>query len=80
MDLLRIGTAASTQLCEHIQSKNLQLRLGENEKALFMIDDVFIQNRLRSVMFTKEVEDLIQIKKETLTDLGLTQIELASKI
>lgn len=27
-----------------------------------------------------EVENLIQIKKETLTDLGLTQIELASKI
>ena len=45
-----------------------------------MIDDVFIQNRIRSVNFMAEVEHLIQIKKETLTDLGLTQIELASKI
>lgn len=35
-----------------------------------MIDDVFIQNRVRSVQFMSEVEHLIGVKKETLTDLG----------
>ena len=50
------------------------------ETAFFMIDDIFIQNRIRSVEFMAEVQDLINFKKETLTDLGQTQIELASKI
>ena len=45
-----------------------------------MIDDVFIVNRTRSLMFMSEVEHQIQIRKESLNDLGQTQIELASKI
>lgn len=45
-----------------------------------MIDDVFIQNRLRSFFFTSEVEKQIEDSKQSLNDLGQTQIELSSKI
>jgi hypothetical protein len=63
-----------------LEKQSVQCKIGENEKAIFMIDDVFIQNRVRSVKFMSEVEHLIQVKKETLTDLGQSQIELSSKI
>jgi len=59
----------------HIQNK-----LGEHESALFLIDEIFSRNRIRSVLFTAQVEQLIEVKKESLNDLGQTQIELASKI
>ena len=45
-----------------------------------MIDEIFIRNRIRSVYFMAQVQQLIDIKKDTLNDLGQTQIELASKI
>lgn len=48
--------------------------------ALLKIDDIFINNRNRSVLFRGEVEYQIQQKKDTLNDLGQTQIELESKI
>jgi hypothetical protein len=44
--------------------------LGEHENALFLIDEIFIRNRLRSVEFMTEVEKLIEVKKESLNDLG----------
>jgi hypothetical protein len=53
--------------------------LGDLEKALFVIDDVFVRNRERSVLFMEEVKQLIENKRELLGDLGLTQIQLASK-
>ena len=55
-------------------------RLGEHESALFLIDEIFNRNRIRSVLFMAQVEQLIEVKKESLNDLGQTQIELASKI
>lgn len=45
-------------------------RLGEHERALFVIDDIFIRNRVRSVLFMAQAEYLIDIKKESLNDLG----------
>ena len=53
--------------------------MGEIEKALFVIDEVFVKNRERSVSFMDEVTQLIENKRELLGDLGHTQIELASK-
>jgi hypothetical protein len=78
--LLKIGVANATKLCESLEKQSVHFKIGENEKAIFMIDDVFIQNRVRSVKFMSEVEHLIQVKKETLTVLGESQIELSSKI
>ena len=46
--------------------------LGDLEKALFVIDDVFVRNRERSVLFMEEVKQLIENKRELLGDLGLT--------
>jgi hypothetical protein len=54
-------------------------RMGDIEKALFVIDEVFINNRERSHEFVDEVKQLIENKRELLADLGATQIELASK-
>ena len=47
-------------------------RLGEHESALFLIDEIFARNRIRSVLFTAQVEQLIEVKKESLNDLGQT--------
>ena len=55
-------------------------RLGEHEAALFLIDEIFSRNRIRSELFIAQVEQLIEVKKESLNDLGQTQIELAGKI
>lgn len=77
---MRIALSSLNQICESIGDPESSTVIGEHEKAILMIDDIFIQNRIRSVQFMIEVENLIQIKKETLTDLGKTQIELASKI
>lgn len=46
--------------------------MGDLEKALFVIDDVFVRNRKRSVLFMDEVKSLIENKRELLGDLGLT--------
>jgi hypothetical protein len=54
-------------------------RMGDIEKALFVIDEVFINNRERSHEYVDEVKQLIENKRELLADLGATQIELASK-
>lgn len=49
--------AIVTQICHTNESQNLwAIRISEHEKALLMIDDVFIVNRTRSVMFMSEVE------------------------
>ena len=45
-------------------------RLGEHESALFLIDEIFSRNRIRSVLFMAQVEQLIEVKKESLNDLG----------
>jgi len=66
--------------CEADRECEIQNRLGEHESALFLIDEIFARNRIRSVLFTAQVEQLIEVKKESLNDLGQTQIELASKI
>ncbi len=66
--------------CESTRECEIQYRLGEHESALFLIDEIFARNRIRSVLFTAQVEQLIEVKKESLNDLGQTQIELASKI
>lgn len=66
--------------CEATKECEISNRLGEHESALFLIDEIFARNRIRSVLFTAQVEQLIEVKKESLNDLGQTQIELASKI
>ena len=55
-------------------------KINKLDKALITIDEFFIKNRVRSVLFMAEVEHLINTKKESLSDLDRTQIELASKI
>ena len=50
----------------------IQNKLGEHESALFLIDEIFSRNRIRSVLFTAQVEQLIEVKKESLNDLGQT--------
>jgi len=47
-------------------------RMGDIEKALFVIDEVFVKNRERSVSFMDEVTQLIENKRELLGDLGHT--------
>lgn len=47
-------------------------KINQHEKALFMIDQIFIRNRTRSVHFMAQVQELIDIKKDTLNDLGQT--------
>lgn len=80
-DLFKTSMAIMTCICRaNEQNSTWAIRISEHEKAILMIDDVFIQNRMRSVMFMGEVEHQIQIKKESLNDLGQTQIELSSKI
>jgi len=71
-ETLRIGISLVTTNLKFRESelKDAMLRVGEHEKALFMIDEVFIKNRVRSVLFMAEVEQLINIKKELLGDLG----------
>ncbi len=56
--------------CESTQECEIQYRLGEHESALFLIDEIFARNRIRSVLFTAQVEQLIEVKKESLNDLG----------
>ena len=56
--------------CEACRECDLQLRLGEHESALFLIDEIFFRNRIRSVQFMAQVEQLIEVKKESLNDLG----------
>ena len=66
--------------CTATHESDVTTRLGEHEGALFLIDEIFSRNRIRSVLFMASVEQLIEVKKESLNDLGQTQIELASKI
>ena len=81
-DVLKIGMALITDQTRYEGSNESEVyrRLGEHEGALFLIDEIFIRNRVRSVVFMAQVQNLIEIKKEALNDLGQTQIELASKI
>lgn len=59
-DIFRTSMAIVTQICRTNESQNLwAIRISEHEKALLMIDDVFIVNRTRSVMFMSEVEHQI---------------------
>ena len=44
--------------------------LGEHENALFLIDEIFIRNRIRSIEFMAQVQQLIEVRKESLNDLG----------
>ena len=62
------------QLAKYEQNieSSIQNKLGEHESALFLIDEIFSRNRIRSVLFTAQVEQLIEVKKESLNDLGQT--------
>lgn len=80
-ELFRASFALISLICRaHEASSNWSSAVIEHEKALLMIDGVFINNRVRSVMFTAQVNNQIELKRELLNDLGQTQIELASKI
>ena len=80
--VLELSTLLLTDLakCDATLECEISQRLGEHESALFLIDEIFARNRVRSVLFMAQVEQLIEVKKESLNDLGQTQIELASKI
>ena len=56
--------------CESTHESEVTSRIGEHESALFLIDEIFSRNRIRSVMFMAQVEQLIEVKKESLNDLG----------
>lgn len=56
--------------CEAGRECEVSSRLGEHESALFLIDEIFSRNRIRSVLFMAQVEQLIEVKKESLNDLG----------
>lgn len=56
--------------CEATRECEISARLGEHESALFLIDEIFARNRIRSVLFVAQVEQLIEVKKESLNDLG----------
>ena len=80
-ELFRTSFALISLICRaHEAGSNWSSAVIEHEKALLMIDGVFINNRVRSVMFTAQVNNQIELKRELLNDLGQTQIELASKI
>ena len=68
-DLFRTSLQLITSVCQADEASKTH-SITEHEKALLMIDDVFIQNRLRSQQFTGEVMHQIDIKKELLNDLG----------
>jgi hypothetical protein len=56
-DLFKTSVAILTQICRWSEEHNTHsIRISEHEKAILMIDDVFIQNRVRSVHFMSEVE------------------------
>ena len=60
-----------TSICRFdAKNANHAIRISEHEKAILMIDDVFILNRLRSYNFMYAVENQIISKKESLNDLG----------
>ena len=71
-DVLKIGMALVTDLSRYEGSNESDVyrRLGDHEGALFLIDEIFIRNRVRSVVFMAQVQNLIEIKKEALNDLG----------
>jgi glutaredoxin 2 len=81
LDFFKTAMAVLTQVCRNLETANTWGAVcAAHEQAVLMIDDVFIQNRLRAVLFVSDVEHQIQIRKESMNDLGQTQIELASKI
>lgn len=56
-DLFKSRMAILTSICKSDELNAVwAIRVTEHEKAILMIDDVFIQNRIRSVMFIGEVE------------------------
>ena len=71
-DVLKIGMALVTDLSRYEGSNESDVyrRLGDHEGALFLIDEILIRNRVRSVVFMAQVQNLIEIKKEALNDLG----------
>jgi hypothetical protein len=46
---MRISLSSLNQICEQMSSPESSTIIGEHEKAILMIDDIFIQNRIRSV-------------------------------
>ena len=59
-DLFKSRMAILTSICKSDEQNAVwAIRVTEHEKAILMIDDVFIQNRIRSVMFIGEVEHQI---------------------
>eukprot|EP00351_Strombidinopsis_sp_SopsisLIS2011_P002176 CAMPEP_0116873568 /NCGR_PEP_ID=MMETSP0463-20121206/4792_1 /TAXON_ID=181622 /ORGANISM="Strombidinopsis sp, Strain SopsisLIS2011" /LENGTH=77 /DNA_ID=CAMNT_0004515867 /DNA_START=1111 /DNA_END=1344 /DNA_ORIENTATION=- len=73
-EVIKLGVALLTDVVKHTEQTDAEciMQISEHEKALFMIDEVFIRNRVRSLLFMAEVESVIDIKKESLNDLALT--------
>ena len=70
---MQVGVITLTEICKQYEIQNTWADLiCEHEKAVLQIDEVFIGNRIRSVLFKGEVEHQIQQKKDTLNDLGQT--------
>ena len=54
---MQIGILTLTEICKQTEIQNTWAdRICEHEKAVLLIDEVFISSRIRSVLFKGEVE------------------------